>query len=235
MSPYLAEFLGTLLIIVIGNGFVAGTLLKDTKSENSGWLAVTIAWGLAVTLAIYASTNFSKAHLNPAVTFAFAFHGLFPWDQVPGYIFSQTAGAFVGSVIVFFHYYPHFKRSAEPELKLAVFSTGPAVRNTFFNLLSETVATCVLVLGLYFIGINKFAEGLNPIVVGLLIVGIGLGLGGTTGFAINPARDFGPRLAHALLPIPGKGSSDWSYSWIPVIGPILGGLLATALYEFMTR
>jgi glycerol uptake facilitator protein len=230
-NPYLAEFLGTLLLIVLGEGVVAGVVLKNTKSENAGWLTVVMAWGLAVTMAIYAVGKISGAHLNPAVTIAMAVNGSFSTDMVIGYILAQMAGAFAGAVLVWLHYLPHWKLTTEQSLKLAVFCTAPAVRNTFSNLISEILATAFLILGLLFIGANEFSQGLNPLVVGLLIIAIGLSLGGTTGFAINPARDLGPRIAHFVLPIPGKGNSDWSYAWIPVVGPIIGGVLGALIYK----
>ncbi len=231
MNPYLAEFFGTLLLIVLGEGVVAGVVLKNTKSENAGWLTVVIAWGLAVTMAIYAVGKISGAHLNPAVTIAMAVNGSFSADLVAGYIFAQMAGAFAGAVLVWLHYLPHWKITTEQSLKLAVFCTAPAVRNPLSNLISEIIATAVLILGLLFIGANEFSQGLNPLVVGLLIIAIGLSLGGTTGFAINPARDLGPRIAHFVLPIHGKGSSDWGYAWIPVVGPIIGGILGAFIYK----
>lgn len=231
MSPYVAEFLGTALLILIGEGVVAGVVLKDTKSNNSGWLTVCITWGLAVTLGIYAVGRVSGAHLNPAVTVALAFNGSFPWNQVVGYCVAQFAGAFVGAVLVWIQYYSHWSRTDDSSAKLAVFCTAPAVRSPLVNFMSEVMATMVLILGLLFIGANKFADGLNPLVVGVLITSIGLGLGGTTGFAINPARDLGPRIAHFILPIPGKRDSDWSYSWVPVFGPLLGALLGTFLFK----
>ena len=233
MSTYLAEFVGTMLLIILGDGVVAGVVLKGSKSEKAGWLAIVIGWGLAVTLAIYAVGSISGAHLNPAITIAFAMKGDFPWSEVPGYVIAQLAGAFTGGVIVWLHYLPHWKRTDDPTLKLAVFCTAPAVRNTFANLISEVIATAVLVLALLFIGENDFTQGLNPLVVGLLIISIGLSIGGTTGFAINPARDLGPRLAHAILPVSGKGTSDWSYAWIPIIGPVLGGLLGVYVYQIL--
>jgi glycerol uptake facilitator protein len=230
MNPYLGEFFGTLLLILFGAGVGAGVLLKGSKSENAGWLAVCITWGLAVTLAIYAVGEFSGAHLNPAVTLGLAINGDFEWSMVLGYIMSQLAGAFVGAILVWLHYLPHWKNTTDANAKLAVFATGPAIRNSFSNLFSETIATTVLIFGLLFIGVNEFTQGLKPLVVGLLIVAIGLALGGTTGFAINPARDLGPRIAHAILPIHGKGTSDWAYSWIPIFGPILGSVLGAGLY-----
>jgi glycerol uptake facilitator protein len=233
MSPYLAEFLGTMLLIVLGNGVVAGVVLRGTKSENAGWLTIVIGWGLAVTLAIYAVGRISQAHLNPAITIALFLNRDFPADQVLGYILSQFGGAFTGAVIVWLYFFPHWERTESTAAKLGVFCTGPAIRSTLSNLFNEVFATMVLVLAILFIGANNFAEGLNPLVIGGLIISIGLSLGGTTGFAINPARDLGPRLAHFILPIPGKGSSDWSYSWIPVVGPLLGGLLGSWLYNVL--
>ncbi len=233
MSPYLAEFLGTMLLILLGNGVVAGVLLKDSKAENAGYLVIVLGWGLAVALSIYAVGRISGAHLNPAITLALFVNGDFPANQVIGYMLAQFSGAFAGSVLVSIHYWPHWKRTVDPGLKLGVFCTAPAVRSAFVNIASEIIATMVLVLGILFIGANKFVEGLNPLVVGGLIISIGLSLGGTTGFAINPARDLGPRLVHFILPIPGKGSSDWSYSWIPVVGPLIGGLLGSWLFKIL--
>jgi glycerol uptake facilitator protein len=231
MTPYMAEFFGTMLLILLGEGVVAGVLLKSSKGEAAGWLTIVLAWGLAVMLAVYAVGRFSGAHLNPAITIALFVSGDFPADQVAGYLIAQFGGAFIGAVLVWLHYLPHWKNTDNAALKLAVFATGPAIRSTPNNLFSEVLATLVLVLGVLFIGANKFAEGLNPMIIGTLIVSIGLSLGGTTGFAINPARDLGPRIAHAILPIPGKGSSDWSYSWIPVVGPIIGGVLGALLFK----
>jgi len=231
MNPYLAEFFGTLLLIVLGDGIVAGVVLKRTKSENAGWLTIVVGWGLAVTLAVFAVGSFSGAHLNPAVTIGLFIDGSFPSDQVLGYILAQMAGAFVGAIIVWLHYLPHWKETPDAAAKLAVFSTGPALRSTWSNLISEIIATAVLILGLLFLGANEFSQGLKPVIVGLLIISIGLSLGGTTGFAINPARDLGPRLAHFILPIHGKGTSDWSYAWIPVVGPIIGSVLGALIYN----
>lgn len=232
MGPYLAEFFGTMLLIILGDGVVASVVLKGTKSENAGWLTIVIGWGLAVTISIYAVGNISGAHLSPAVTIAFAMNGSFAWSDVVGYISAQMAGAFVGAIIVWLHFLPHWKRTDDQGTKLAVFCTAPAIRNTLANLLSEIIATALFILGLLFIGTNDFTQGLHPIVVGFLIVSIGLSLGGTTGFAINPARDLGPRIAHAVLPIFGKGHSDWNYAWIPVVGPIIGGILGVYVFQF---
>jgi glycerol uptake facilitator protein len=231
MSPYLAEFLGTMLLTLLGNGVVAGVLLRDSKAENAGWLTIVFGWGLAVTLAIYAVGRISGAHINPAVTLALFVNGDFPGDQVAGYMLAQFSGAFTGSVLMYLHYLGHWPRTESPAVKLGIFCTGPAIRAAIPNLISEIIASVVLVLALLFIGANKYYEGLNPLLVGALIVSIGLSLGGTTGFAINPARDLGPRLAHYLLPIPGKGSSDWSYSWIPIVGPFIGGVLGALLFK----
>jgi glycerol uptake facilitator protein len=233
MSPYVAEFLGTMILILLGEGVVAGVVLKGTKSENAGWLAIVVGWGLAVTMAIYAVGRFSGAHLNPAITLALFLTGDFPASQVAGYVIAQFAGAFVGSVLVWLHYLAHWSMTDSPDKKLAVFCTAPAVRSTPANVISEIIATMVLVLAILFIGANEFTAGLNPLIVGALIVSIGLSLGGTTGFAINPARDFAPRVAHFILPIPGKGSSDWSYSWVPVAGPLIGGSLGAWIYNML--
>ncbi|HTH56144.1 MAG TPA: MIP/aquaporin family protein [Cyclobacteriaceae bacterium] len=233
MEPYFAEFFGTLLLLLLGDGVVAAVLLKKSKAENAGWLVIVIGWGIAVTLAIYAVGSISGAHLNPAVTLAMFYRGMLPADQMIGYIVAQLAGAFVGSALVWVHYLPHWKETLDPDTKRAVFCTAPAIRNTVSNLVSEITATAVLVLAILFIGANEFTQGLNPIVIGLIIISIGLSLGGTTGFAINPARDLGPRIAHFVLPIHGKGHSDWGYAWIPVVGPMIGGLLGAWVYNLI--
>ncbi len=232
MTPYIAECFGTMILILFGEGVVAGVCLRGTKSENAGWLTVVLAWALAVTMAIFAVGRISEAHLNPAVTLGLYVADKFPGDQVLGYILAQFVGAFLGAVLVWLHYRPHWK-STSPELQLAVFATGPAIRSTADNLFSEILATAVLILALLFIGANEFTEGLKPVVVGGLIAAIGFSFGGTTGFAINPARDLGPRVAHAILPIPGKGSSDWGYSWIPVVGPLIGGALGAFIFKLL--
>lgn len=231
MTPFMGELIGTMILIVFGAGIGAGSSLNKSYSKNAGWIVITIAWGLAVTMAVFAVGSVSGAHLNPAVTVALAINGDFAWADVPGYILAQMIGAIIGATLVYLHYLPHWKATDDPGTKLGVFATGPAIPHTFSNLLSEMFGTFILILGLMFIGANKFTEGLNPLAVGLLIVVIGMSLGGTTGYAINPARDLGPRIAHFLLPIHGKGGSNWGYSWIPVVGPILGGALGAVFYK----
>jgi glycerol uptake facilitator protein len=231
MNLYLAEFIGTMILIAFGGGIVAGSNLKNTNAENAGWITICLAWGMAVTFAIFAVGDISGAHINPAVTLGFAIVGDFPWGDVPGYIIAQILGAFTGAAIVWIFYKAHWAKTEDQGAKLSVFCTAPAVRSFPNNLVNELIATFFLMFGLSFIGVYSFAEGLNPIVVGTLITAIGFSFGGTTGFAINPARDFGPRLAHALLPIAGKGGSDWAYAWIPIIGPIVGGMTGTLFYK----
>ncbi|MFJ7745374.1 MIP/aquaporin family protein [Peribacillus sp. NPDC097295] len=231
MSPFWGEVIGTMIIVLFGAGIGAGSSLKGSYAKDAGWIVVTIAWGLAVTMGVFAVGSISGAHLNPAVTVGFALIGEFPWADVPGYIVGQMIGAIIGATLVFLHYLPHWKGTDDPGAKLGVFATSPAIPHTFSNLMSEMIGTFVLILGLLFIGANKFTEGLNPFAVGLLIVVIGMSLGGTTGYAINPARDLGPRIAHFFLPIPGKGNSNWGYSWIPVVGPLVGGALGAVFYK----
>ncbi|MBL4951580.1 MIP/aquaporin family protein [Neobacillus sp. OS1-32] len=231
MTAFWGELIGTAILITLGAGVCAGVNLKKTLSNGSGWIVITFGWGFAVAMGAYAVGQFSGAHLNPALTIALAFSGDFPWSQVPAYIIAQVIGAVIGAVLVYFQYLPHWKVTDDPGAKLGTFATGPAIPHTFANLISEMIGTFILVLGILAIGANKFTDGLNPLIVGFLIVSIGLSLGGTTGYAINPARDFGPRLAHAFLPIPGKGDSNWRYSWIPIVGPILGGSLGGLFYK----
>lgn len=243
MEIYVAEFVGTAILVLLGDGVVAGVLLKESKAENSGWLVITTAWGLAVAIAVYSVGWVSGAHINPAVTFGLASIGEFPWAQVPGYWLAQLLGAFVAACLVYLHYLPHWSLTEDPGLKLAVFSTGPAVRNPFTNMISEVTGTVMLVFGVLAIGANAgvigdanqdlsdlWATGINPLLVGFLVFAIGLSLGGPTGYAINPARDLGPRIAHAILPIPGKGTSDFAYGWVPVLGPLVGGALGALLW-----
>ncbi|ERN51474.1 aquaporin family protein [Alkalihalophilus marmarensis] len=233
MSVYLAELIGTMVLIIFGGGVVAGVVLKKSKAENSGWIVITFGWGFAVAFAVYAVGGISGAHLNPAVTLGLASVGEFSWSLVPGYIIAQIIGAFIGACIVFIHYLPHWRETKDQGAKLAVFSTDPAIAHTPSNLISEAIGTAVLLFGLLAIGANQFTEGLNPLIVGFLIVAIGLSLGGTTGYAINPARDLGPRIAHFFLPIAGKGSSNWKYAWVPIAGPAIGGVLGAQFYHIM--
>ena len=230
MQAYLGEFFGTMLLIVLGDGVVAGVLLRNSKAENSGWVVITLGWAMAVAVAVYCVFKFSGGYINPAVTLAAAVTGGLDWAVVPGYIIAQFLGAFVGAVIVWLAYLPHWAETADPGLKLGVFSTAPAIYNTPANLVTEIIGTFVLVFGVFGIFANDLASGLGPLLVGLLVLGIGLSLGGPTGYAINPARDLGPRIAHAVLPIAGKGGSDWGYAWIPVVGPIIGGILGAIVY-----
>ncbi|WP_257348521.1 MIP/aquaporin family protein [Pseudalkalibacillus decolorationis] len=231
MSAFMAEIIGTMILVILGGGVVGGVVLNKTKAQDSGWIVITMGWGLAVAMAVYAVGGISGAHINPAVTLGFAVIGEFPWADVPKYIAGQMIGAFLGAVIVYLHYLPHWRVTKDKAAKLGVFSTDPAIRHSFSNLLSEIIGTFVLVMGLLAIGANEFTEGLNPLIVGFLIIAIGLSLGGTTGYAINPARDLGPRIAHFILPIAGKGSSDWGYAWIPIAGPILGGIFGALFYK----
>jgi glycerol uptake facilitator protein len=240
MQAYLGEFIGTMLLILLGDGVVAGVLLRNSKAENSGWIVITWGWAIAVAVAVYCVFQFSGAHINPAVTISLASIGAFDWAQVPGYIIAQFLGAFVGAVLVWLSYLPHWRETADPGLKLGVFCTAPAIYNTPANIITEIIGTFALVFGILGITGNQAAvggefgtaigTGLNPLLVGLLVLGIGLSLGGPTGYAINPARDLGPRIAHAVLPIAGKGGSDWGYSWIPVVAPIIGGILGAVTY-----
>lgn len=238
MSPFLAELLGTMLLIVLGNGVVANVVLNKTKGQNSGWIVITTGWAFAVTVAVYAVGTFSGAHLNPAVTIGLASIGKFAWGAVPAYIAAQLLGAFSGAAIVWLAYLPHWAVTENQAAKLAVFCTAPAIRNPISNVITEIIGTAVLVLGVLAILTPKnlnpdfgWNVGLGPALVGIIVWAIGLSLGGSTGYAINPARDLGPRLAHAVLPIAGKGHSDWGYAWIPVVAPILGGVIAALLYK----
>ncbi|MEL3902206.1 MIP/aquaporin family protein [Treponema phagedenis] len=230
MTNFLAELIGTAVLIIFGDGVVAGVVLKKSKAENAGWVVITIAWGLAVLMGIYAVGRFTGAHLNPAVTLGMAAIGNLSWSEVLPYIAGQMIGGFIGAVIVWLAYLPHWEATEDKATKLAVFCTAPAIRNPVANLITEIIGTFMLLFGILFIGGNSWAEGFGPIAVAALIVAIGMSLGGPTGYAINPARDLAPRIAHAVLPISGKGDSDWSYSWIPVVGPIIGGVLGALAY-----
>ena len=229
MSVYLSEFLGTMVMILLGDGVVAGVLLKDSKAKDSGWSVITWAWGLAVLMGIFVAAK-SGAHMNPAITLAMASIGKLSWTLVPGYIAAQMAGAFTGAVLVYFAYLAHWKGTRDATAKLGIFCTIPAIRSIPANLVTEIIGTFVLVYCVLAIGSNDLSKGLAPIAVALLVVVIGMGLGGPTGYAINPARDFGPRVAHAILPIPGKGGSDFAYAPVPIVGSIIGALLAAFAY-----
>ena len=245
MDAYVAEFLGTTLLILLGNGVVANVVLRQTKGEGSGWIVITFGWGMAVFVAVFCVGDISGAHINPAVTLGLAAAGKFAWSSVAGYIVAQMLGGIFGAALVYFFYKDHYAVTDDPGGKLATFSTGPAIRSAGSNLFSEVVGTFVLVFAVLSMaaptlsldgGVAEAALGLGAIgalPVGLLVFAIGLSLGGTTGYAINPARDLGPRIAHATLPIPGKGDSDWGYAWIPVAGPLLGGLLAALVNSVM--
>jgi glycerol uptake facilitator protein len=240
VQAYLAEFVGTLILILLGDGVVAAVLLRNSKAEHSGWIVITFGWGMAVAVAVYAVFAISGAHINPAVTIGLASIGAFPWAQVPGYIIAQFLGAFVGAVLVYVAYLDHWKETDDPTLKLGVFSTIPQIRNPISNFITEVIGTAMLLFGVVAIaglitriGSDIFSLGIFPLLIGFLVLSIGLSLGGPTGYAINPARDLAPRIAHAILPIPGKGDSDWSYSWIPVVAPIVGGVIGARLYSIL--
>ncbi|WP_097027260.1 MIP/aquaporin family protein [Clostridium peptidivorans] len=230
MSNLMGEFLGTMMLILLGDGVVAGVALNKSKAQNAGWMVVTAAWACAVAIPAFIFGAVSGAHFNPALTIALAAIGKFSWAQVPGYIIAQFLGAIVGATLVWLAYLPHWAETEDKATKLGVFCTAPAIRNTTSNLITEIIGTFVLVFGILGLGQVKMADGLGTIAVGLLILVIGLSLGAPTGYAINPARDLGPRIAHAILPIAGKGDSDWGYSWIPVVGPIIGGLIGAVLF-----
>jgi glycerol uptake facilitator protein len=230
-----AETIGTGLLILLGDGVVAAVLLTSSKAQNSGWIVITWGWGLGVMFAVLAVGQFSGAHLNPAVTLGFAVIGNTDWGDVPKYLIGEFAGAMLGASLVAAAYSNHWRATEDPGLKLAVFCTGPAIRNTVSNIVTEVIGTFVLVFGVLAIFANKFTTeatfALGGLFVGFLVLAIGLSLGGPTGYAINPARDLGPRIVHAILPIPGKGDSDWGYAWIPVLGPIIGGILGALAFD----
>jgi len=248
VSPYVAEFIGTALLVLLGDGVVANVLLRDTKGHGGGWIVITFGWGMAVFVAVFCVGDISGAHINPAVSIALAAAGEFSWGDVPGFVAAQMAGGIFGAMLVYLFYRDHYAQTEDAGLKLATFCTGPQIRSASSNLFSEILGTFVLVFAVLSMappevvfdaggeevaGLSSGQIGLGAIgalPVGLLVLGIGLSLGGTTGYAINPARDLGPRIAHAILPIPGKGESDWGYSWIPVVGPIAGGILAGVVF-----
>jgi glycerol uptake facilitator protein len=233
LSIFGAEVIGTALLILLGNGVVAGVLLSQSKAENAGWIVITFGWGMAVMVAVFAVGQFSGAHLNPAVTIGFATIGDTEWSDVPEYLGGEFVGAFIGATLVWLSYLPHWGATEDPGLKLACYSTAPAIRNTATNIICEVVGTFVLVFGVlaFFANPDTAATGLGGLLVGLLVFAIGLSLGGPTGYAINPARDLGPRIMHAILPIAGKGDSDWSYAWIPVVAPLIGGVLGALAFD----
>ena len=234
MNGFLGEFLGTMVLIVLGVGTGAGVNLKTSYARNSGWLFITIAWGMAVTFGVYVAGSFgSHGHLNPAVTIPFAIFGFFPWDQVLPYLLGQFLGAFVGAVLVIIQYGAQFKnaKDANDGNVVGIFATGPAINNGLYNFLSETIATFVFILTL--LNLGDFTKGLKPLIVGLLIMVVGQALGGTTGFALNPARDWAPRFAYSVLPVPNKGDSNWGYAWVPMFGPLAGGLIAACVQYFL--
>lgn len=251
MNPFLAEIIGTAILIILGGGVVANVILNKTKGHNSGWIVITMGWGMAVFTAVFIVGQFSGAHINPAVTLGLAVAGLFDWGMVPGYFGAQFLGAFIGAILVYLTYRDHFAATEDPGINLAVFSTIPEIRNYTSNTITEIIGTFVLIFGVLYLASPGFIsmEGellesivlngqeigfglgaLSALPVGLLVLAIGLSLGGPTGYAINPARDLGPRIAHAILPIPNKGDNDWAYSWVPVIGPCVGAVLAALLY-----
>ncbi len=233
MSIFIGELVGTAILILLGGGVVANVLLENSKGQNSGWIVITAGWGFAVAIAVYVAGWISGAHLNPAVTIGFLVLGNISLAEAMQYFAGEFAGAFCGAVLVWLAYLPHWKQTDSPDLKLAVFSTGPAIRSTVANLLCEIIGTAMLMVGV--LGIfnqnNGIGSGFGPYAVGILVFSLGLSLGGPTGYAINPARDLAPRIAHALLPIPGKRDSDWSYAWIPVVGPVIGGAVGALLYR----
>lgn len=231
MSPFLAELVGTAILILLGNGVVANAVLAKSKGKDAGWIVITAGWAMAVMVAVYAVGRISGAHLNPAVSLALASLGKFEAAKLPAYLAGQFVGAFVGAGLVWATYYPHWAQTEDQGGKLACFCTAPAIRMPLANLVTEAIGTAVLVVGVLALGANETAPGLGPLLVGLLVFSIGLSLGGPTGYAINPARDLGPRLAHALLPIAGKGGSDWGYAWVPVVGPVLGGVAGAQLFR----
>lgn len=238
MSVFTAEFVGTMFLILLGTSVVANVILHGTKGHNSGWMVITTGWALAVFVGVVVAGPYSGAHLNPAVTLGLAIVGKFEWAMVGSYMLAQLLGAIAGSFITWLVYRDHFNKTTDPDVQLAVFSTGPAIRNPVFNLLSEIVGTFVLIFVVFYFTDAEIKEpktiiglgSLGAIPVAFLVWAIGLSLGGTTGYAINPARDLGPRITHAIVPIQQKGSSNWKYSWIPIIGPFLGAALAAAIY-----
>ena len=234
MNIFWGELIGTLLLILLGNGVVANVLLSRSKGHGSGWIVISAGWGFAVAIAVYVSGWASGGHLNPAVTLGCCLAGKTAWNLFPLYLLSQMLGAMLGAFLVWLSYYPHWKATEDSTSKLWCFSTQPAIRKYRWNFLTEMVGTAVLMIGVFgiFDTHNQIGSGIGPYAVGILIFSIGLSLGGPTGYAINPARDLGPRIMHALLPIAGKGKSDWRYAWVPILGPLCGSALGTFLYQW---
>ena len=238
MTPVLAEFIGTTFLILLGNGVVANVVLKGTKGNNSGWIVITTGWALAVYVGVVFAAPYSGAHLNPAVTIGLALAGQFAWNRVAGFILAQVGGAMLGSFLVWLMYKDHFDQTEDATLKLIIFSTKPAIKNPVMNVLSEAIGTFVLMFIIFYFTNAEIVKDKTPIGLGslgaipvaFLVWAIGLSLGGTTGYAISPSRDLGPRIMHWILPIKGKGSSDWGYAWVPIVGPIIGTALAAGLY-----
>jgi len=232
MHPLFAEFIGTALLVLLGNGVVANVLLQKTKGHGSGLVVIALGWAMAVFVGVFCAAAASGGHLNPVVTIALAVANKFAWSQVPAYITAQMLGGMAGAFLVWVVYQKHFEETIDGDTKLAVFCTGPAIRGTLGNLASETIATFVLVFAVLNMAAPKFGLGaVSALPVALLVLGIGVSLGGTTGYAMSPARDLGPRIVHAILPIPGKRDSDWRYAWVPVIGPLLGAVLAALVFS----
>lgn len=231
MNQFFAEFFGTAMILVFGSGVVANVLLNKTKGNNGGWIVITFGWAVGVFTGVLISASVSGAHLNPAVTLALAIAHKFSWAKVPLYILAQVLGAMFGAGLTWLAYKKHFDATEDADSKLAVFSTMPNIRSYWYNMLTEIIGTYVLALAVLYMAEPEVGLGaLNALPVALVVLGIGLSLGGPTGYAINPARDFGPRIMHFLLPIPGKRNSDWKYSWVPIVGPMIGAALAAGMF-----
>jgi glycerol uptake facilitator protein len=234
MNSFLYEFIGTALLVLLGTGVNANVVLNKTYGQNSGWIVITFGWAIAVFVGVFVSSSESGAHINPAVTLSMACLGKLSWAKAAGYMLSQVAGAIVGSSIMYLGHKQHFDATPDPALKLACFSTSPAIGNKFYNIITEAIGTFLLIFGvLYIVGGDVKLGTLDALPVALLVFGIGLCWGGPTGYAINPARDLGPRIAHFLLPIKAKGSSNWGYAWVPVVGPFIGSLIATSVYHML--
>jgi len=244
LNIFMSEVFGTMMLILLGDGVVAGVLLAKSKANSSGWIVITMAWAFAVFTGVIVATGvggdlpYGNAHLNPAVTLGLLINkgidtGTWEFTYAAIYVAGEFVGAFIGAFLVWLHYYPHWAETEDQGLKLAVFCTAPAIRNTVFNFISEVIGTFVLMFVILTFGNSGGMGQLGALPVALLVLVIGLALGGTTGYAINPARDLGPRIIHAIMPIPGKGGSDWAYSWIPVVGPLVGGVIAAVVYQYL--